>query len=183
MKTNENISEAAAILACLQGKQQPPTNPIVTWDGVIRLTSSIHQLGPTELVLFHGLDGFGDGWDEATPEQVLDYIADNCEPYWTQIQADLQIEPRRDGNYSLSVRSAQCIAEQGFIVSWDDYDTVICAVHAHVGVGDYDCNDTDAWVVLTPEQVEAEHYPLSVAINYTQHNNNNGQIEEASELL
>ena len=132
--------------------------------------------------MFDGLDGFGDGWDEASPEDVLDYIQDECEPYWTQIEADLQIEPRRDGNYSLSVRSAQCVAEQGFVVSWDDYHTVIRTAHAHVGVGDYDCNDTEAWVVLTPEQVEAEHYPLAVTINYTQYNNN-GLVEEASELL
>jgi hypothetical protein len=182
MKTEQNLNEAAAILACLQGKQQPPTNPIVTWDGVLRLTSATHPLGSTELILFDGMDGFGDGWKEASPEDVLDCIQDTCEPYWTQIQADLQIEPRRDGNYSLSVRSAQYIAEQGFVIAWEDYHTIIRTVHAHIGVGDYDYNDTDAWLVLTPEQVETEHYPLAVAINYTQYNNN-GLVEEASELL
>jgi hypothetical protein len=182
MKNTENISEAAAILACLQGKQTPPTNPIVTWDGVLRLTSSIHPLGSTELILFDGLDGFGDGWEEASPEQLLDYIADECEPFATLIEANLQIEPRRDGNYSLSVRNATYTDQDGFVRSWDDYHTVISAVHAHVGVGDYDCNDTDAWIVLTPEQVEAEVYALSADINYTSAVNN-GLVEEASELL
>ena len=182
MKTEQNLNEAAAILACLQGKQIPPTNPVVTWDGVIRLTSSLHQLGPTELILFDGLDGFGDGWDDASPEQVLDYIADECEPFATEVEADLQIEPRRDGNYSLSVRNATYTDSDGFVRSWDDYHTVIRAVHAHVEVGDYDCNDTDAWIVLTPEQVEADHYALSVAINYTSAINN-GCLEDASELL
>jgi hypothetical protein len=182
MKNTENISEAADILACLQGKQQPPTNPIVTWDGVLRLTSSLHQLGPTELVLFDGLDGFGDGWDDASPEQVLDYIADECEPFATEVEADLQIERRRDGDYSLSVRNATYTDPDGFVRSWDDYHTVISAVHAHVGIGDYDCNDTDAWIVLTPEQVEAEVYALSADINYTSAVNN-GLVEEASELL
>jgi hypothetical protein len=182
MKTEQNLNEAAAILACLQGKQIPPTNPIVTWDGVLRLTSSIHPLGPTELVLFDGLDGFGDGWEEASPEQVLDYIADECEPFATEVEADLQIEPRRDGNYSLSVRNATYTDQDGFVRSWDDYHTVISTVHAHVGVGDYDCNDTDAWIVLTPEQVEAEVYALSADINYTSAINN-GCLEDASELL
>jgi hypothetical protein len=181
MKTNENISEAANILECLQGKQTP-TNPIVTWDGVLRLTSAVHPLGQTELILFHGLDGFGGGWDDASPEQVLEYIAEECEPFSTEIQADLQIEPRRDGNYSLSVRNATYTDPDGFVRSWEDYQTVIRTVHAHVGVGDYDYNDTDAWIVLTPEQVEAGHYTMAVAINYTSAVNN-GLVEEASELL
>jgi len=113
---------------------------------------------------------------------VIDYIADECEPFATEVEADLQIEPRRDGNYSLSVRNATYTDQDGFVRSWDDYHTVISAVHAHVGVGDYDCNDTDAWIVLTPEQVEAEVYALAADINYTSAVNN-GLVEEASELL
>lgn len=168
IRSEENLREAANILEWIE-TGVGPTNPIVTFNrGRILLTSNIHPRAETEVVLFDGVEGFGGAWEDASAEDVLAFIEDTTEPFYVEGSADLQVQKRNNGmdEYAVSVSGAE-VTVNGVYMAWDDYHAIIEAIHDQVGIGTVESSDTDAWIVLSSN--ELDKYPTSINFSATKH--------------
>ena len=158
IQNETNLKACEEILEALKGNAVMPTNPIVTFDGTLRLTSSIHPLGDLEIVTFDSLEGFGDGWEDAEPQQVFDFIVEHCETFDASGDAYLKYVKRYDGDYALSVDTAAVQIKEGSYTTWDDHSLIMNAYHDQVGVGRIDCNDDESWIILTEDEMNSGVY-------------------------
>ena len=172
VQNERNLEACKEILEALNGNRVIPTNPIITFDGSPKLTSSLHPLGELEIVIlrpisprnrawgsaFDSMEGFGDGWEDADPQQVFDFIVEHCETFSASGDADLKYVKRYDGDYALSVDSASVQIKEGSYTTWDNYSLIMNAYHDQVGVGRIDCNDDESWIILTEDEMNSGVY-------------------------
>ena len=166
IQSEANLEACKEILEALNGNRVIPTNPIITFDGSPKLTSSLHPLHDLEIVIFRSLEGFGDGWEDAEPKQVFDFIVEHCETFDASGDAYLKYVKRYDGDYALSVDTAAVqIKDQisqhehtGCYTTWDDHSLIMNAYHDQVGVGRIDCNDDESWIILTEDEMNSGVY-------------------------
>ena len=91
-KTPSNLSEASEILLALQDHEdaRSPMNPVIilTKAGDLQFTSQLHGINEEDAVIFsEGIsEPFGDGWEEGTASDVIDYIND-CQFYEEDLYA------------------------------------------------------------------------------------------------
>jgi len=165
IQNETNLKACEEILEALKGNAVMPTNPIVTFDGTLRLTSSIHPLGDLEIVIFDSLEGFGDGWEDASVHNVFDFIVQNCSTFDASGDAYLKYEERQDGDYALSVDSAAVQIKEGSYTTWDDYSLIMNAYYEKVGVGRIDCNDDESWIILSKEEKDSGVYDTAIGFS------------------
>lgn len=167
IQNEANLEACKEILEALNGNRVIPTNPIITFDGSPKLTSSLHPLGELEIIIFDSMEGFGDGWEDASPQHVFDFIVEHCETFDASGDADLKYVKRYDGDYALSVDSAAVQIKEGSYTTWDNYSLIMNAYHDQVGVGRIDCNDTESWIILTEDEMNSGVYDTVISFATT----------------
>ena len=171
-KTEENIEVCEEILKELKFSN---AGGVVTWDGEhLALWGRDVPLHSFELELCSSLECFGDPEHWTKAEHIFEFIRDYCNPTGGLIDASFKIEGgRTHDEVCLVLRDAEMAPrEGGECVEYDNEHLLIETLFDRYGVGEYGCNDDEAWIWLDPE--EAESYPMDARFYYTQAETNSG---------
>lgn len=80
-KSDLSFQSARSILEFLKGEVDCQDFNVALSDGDLVFNSNVHPIQENETVLIERLepDSMGDGWDDADPIDVINWIEDNCE--------------------------------------------------------------------------------------------------------
>jgi len=151
---NKNKKTCQKILEALRDGDSP-TDPIVTWDGELHLTSKIHPLNENEIVLFDGFCGFGDTSEIESELDVFKFIEDMCEPRIFKGTFGLKCgKGRYSDEFAISIDDAESVNSDGITSCWYDTSPFIEKIYDEVGVGELGMNDEEAWIWVDSSQME-----------------------------
>lgn len=79
IQSNEtSISTALELLEFIEGGRLRPVNPrlVLDADGTLTVESALHPLNEGQVILLSSIepDSFGDGWEDALEEDMIEYL-------------------------------------------------------------------------------------------------------------
>ncbi len=119
-----------------------------------------------EIVLVDDLESFGDGWDDATAEDVFDFIEQFCEPQYHEFSVYME-----SGNHDVH-RDVVWVSVRETFCSTKEIDLpfhageIMEAIHDQVGIGQLHYSGKNSWIWLEREHDDLHAYegPFELAI-------------------